>query len=376
MPYQQFDPTGWERSLETTLANHTRKVEDTTFRSYVIAAMVKDRGNLLMNSTGAGLTRPVKMDLHDVRDTLGEDAYSPQRKNLWRTATHEMRGHDTNDVIKTKELLTANGKEAIIKVFDDMTENLTDSIEKYLATRYVVDGSLAANAKGWEGLATLYQTDGQTLNVSTGAARSANAADLVGNPVGTYAGLVMDLGNYGGEQASGAVWPDGQASVKYDFWAPLLVNATSTAFTGSTWSANAVEAMRFALIHSQRNDSRNSAGIDIFLMARNWLFEFMNTLDSKERVLVSDGSLPARSLGFKTLSFDNVELISDTSMPASSVFGASISNITLESMRSTLLHPQGPKLNHQDKSYFASVETNSNLMYRSPAAFCKISAIA
>jgi hypothetical protein len=373
--YQSYTPSAWDRSLQTTLANHTKEVEDATWRNYILPGMIKERGNVVLNVSGAGMTRPIQFDIHDVRDTLGEDPLSPTRKNLWQRAEFEMRGYDVTDAIKKKEMLENRSKHAIINVYKQFVKQLGDSMDKHLATRYVVDGSTAANSKGWEGLGTLFQASGDTLNVSTGAARTANAADPIAEASGTYANLTMDLGSYGGAQDSSAVWPWGQADVKYDFWTPLLVNATSTYFSGSTWAANGVEALRLALAHSQRNDARSSAGIDLFLMSRDWLYAFKNQLDTKERVIVSE-NLPARALGFKTISFDGVEIAQDTSMPAASAYGVSVANVSLECQFDQLLHSEGPHYEWLDKSYAASVETNSNLIYKSPANFCKLSAVA
>jgi len=374
--YQQYSPTGWDRSLQTTLAEHATEVEDATWRNYIIPALVAERGNRVMNMSGAGLTRPVQFDVHDVRDTLGEDPLSPTRKNLWKRCEHEMRGHDVVDAIKTKEMFENRGKHAVINVFKQFTTQLTESMEKYLATRYVVDGSTAANSKGWEGLATLFQSSGQTLTEGTGVARTANAADTIIEASGSYANLVMDLGNYGGSNDSGASWPNASADLKFDFWTPVMVNYSSTAFTGTTWSANAVEAMRLAISHGQRNDSRSAAQMDLFIMSRDHHRIFKNTLDTKERVMVTDSGLPARSLGFNTLSFDGVELVQDYSMPTDTTFGVSIGNITLESQRETLLHTEGPHFEWKDKSYAASVETISNLIYKSPSNFCKLYSVA
>ena len=84
-----------------------------------------------------------------------------------------------------------------------------------------------------------------TVNISTGAQRSANAADMFGFPADTYAGLNTGLGHYAGSQTETGSWPSA-ADPEYDFHSPVVVNYTSTGFGGATatWKDQCIEAMR------------------------------------------------------------------------------------------------------------------------------------
>jgi hypothetical protein len=211
-----------------------------------------------------------------------------------------------------------------------------------------------------------------TVNISTGAQRSANDADAVGYPNDTYATISTVLGNAGGDWESGSIWPDGDGDTEYDFWSPLVVNASS-----STNFGDLIEALRYGLITVQRNASLEDQ-ISTGILSRTYYQTAINLLDNKEEIQITPGGdYSLRSLGFKnSFALDGVEFTFDSALSGSLGYGYSYMNCELRSMDDTLLRPEGPEYDIHTQSYNAVVSTLSNLKYKSPRNFVKWAALA
>ena len=377
MAYKGFNPVAFARTAATTLAHHIRDVEENMLRNYQLGALLEAAGRVNYNNTGEGFDWPVQYRLHKIEGNTGETARNFARKNLWKTANLEMRGYQTTDSMYYREFKSNSGEEGIIKVFDNFVQRLETSIEQSLAGEYFVDGEASGNSQGWHGLETMFGIDGDNHTVDdsgvAGPRSSFDAGDYVAAPSATYAGIKTDLGTYGGAQESTAGWPNGVADPEYDFWSPLIVNYNSTSFGGasSTWAAQADEAMRFAIIHAQRNTSQNGQITNIML-GRDLYMDFLNLIDENERIqITSEHQL--RALGFKnTVNFDGIEVSWEAAVPAEVGYGLNYDNIELKSMDSSLLRSEGPEYDIHSQAFNAVVSTLSNLKFSSPRNFFKL----
>jgi|TARA_R100000808_G_C2154923_1_gene166448 hypothetical protein len=376
MAYKGFNPVAFSRTAATTLAKHIREVEESMLRNYQMGALLEAAGRVNYNNSGEGFDWPVQFRLHKVEGNTGETQRNFARRNLWKTANLEYRGYQATDSMYYREFRSNRGPEGVVKVFENFVDRLETSITQVLGTEYYIDGSASGNEQSWHGLESMFAVNG-TVNISTGAQRSANAADKVGYASDTYAGLSTALGNAGGENESGAIWPDGIADSEYDYWTPLIVNYTSTAFSGSadTFAAQGDEAMRYAIINAQRNTSKNGQITNIFL-ARDLYTDLLNLIDDKERIQISsEHSL--RALGFKNvLNFDGVEVSWESGVPTGVGYGINYDNMELKSMDDSLLRSEGPDYDIHSQSFNAVVSTLSNLKFSSPRNFFKLAALA
>ena len=378
MTYKGFSPTDFERTANTTLANHLREEEKAFMRNFQFLAMLEGTGNILYNQGGRGLDWPVRYRIHQIEGNTGETQRNFARRNLWKTANLEYRGYQVTDSMYMREFKENRGPHAIVDVFNGFTRRLDESIRQALGTEFYIDGEAAANATTWHGVETMFQNNG-TLNISTGAQRSANAADLVGYADGEYAGIDMELGFYGGENESGEIWPNGVADPEYDFWTPLEVNYTSTALGGATdtWPAQGDEAMRYAIINAQRNTTMDGQVTNIWL-ARDLYRQLLNLLDDKEEVQVStSGEMGLRAFGFKNvLIFDGLEVSWETGISSGVGYGLNMNQVELRSMDEQLFVAEGPEYDLHSQSFNAVVSTLSNLKFNSPRNCFKLSALA
>jgi hypothetical protein len=374
--YQGYSNTDWARSIGTTLAEHIKEVEPAWMRNFQMLALLEQNGRVKYNCSGRGFDWPVQYKRHNVEGNTGETPRSFARMNPFKTAYLEYRGYQATDAIYEKEMMENRGPEAVVKVGDNMGERLESSMKQALATEPYIDGNATGNTQLWHGLES-FMAATQTVDITTGLARTANAADKVGYPDDTYAGLDTDLGAYGGENESGAYWPDGVAEPEYDFWTPLLVNVTSTSFNGTadTFAAQGDEAMRYAIINSQRNTSIDGQ-ITNCILARNYFNDLLNLFDNKEQIQVtSENGL--RALGFKNVViFDGIEVSWETGVPTSTGYGLNYNCCELRSMYANLLVSEGPFYDEDSQSYKYAIKTLSNFKWKSPRNFFKLKSFA
>jgi hypothetical protein len=365
--------TDWARSIATTIVNHLKEEEVASLRKFKVFAALEGSGNIRTNMSGRGFDWEIQYRNHTPSGNNGETPRSFARQNLWKNAELEYRGAQVTDAIYKKEMLENRSASALVNVAGKMASRLLTSMEQYLAKEWVVDGYAAGNELRFHGLESFLGYNG-TINVATGATRTANAADPFAAPSDTYAGLSTVLGAYGGSQKSG-VWPNGEADPEYDFYSPVICNYTSNYFGGTTWSANCTKALREALHQTRRNDTKQDQ-VDMCLMDRRMYIDMLNKLDEKERVVVSRTN-GLRSYGFTDVfEFDGVECSSENSIPAGVAYGLAIGNMELLCMEGQLYNSEGPFYDEITQQYRYVVSTLGNLKFKSPRNFFKLAAVA
>jgi len=365
--------TDWARSIGTTIVNHLREEEIASLRKYKVFASLEGRGQVRTNMAGRGFDFEVQYRNHTPTGNNGETPRVFARQNLWKNAELEYRGAQVTDAIYKKEMLENRGAQALVNVAGKMSNRLLTSMEQYLAKEWVVDGYATGNELRFHGIESFMGAT-QTLNKSTGVARTANADDPFGAPNDSYAGLSTVLGAYGGSQKSGQ-WPNGEADPEFDFFSPVIVNYTSNYFGGTTWAANCVKATREAIHQTRRNDTLEDQ-VDTVILDRRLYIDFLNTLDSKERVIVSRQN-GLRSYGFNDVfELDGVEISQEGSVPANVGYGLAIGNMELLCMEGQLLNAEGPFYDEITQQYRYVVSMLGNLKFKSPRNFFKLVALA
>lgn len=389
MTYKGFNPVAFARSSATTLAHHVRTIEEAFLRNYQIGALLEANGRVNYNNSGEGFDWPVQYRIHNVEGNTGETQRNFVRRNLWKTAYLDFRGYQATDSMFYREFLSNRGPEGIVKVYDNFTERLTTSIKQALGNQYYIDGAVTGNETNWHGLETIFNcsttrgtaASNQTITAGTegAVARSANAADLCGFPQGTYAGLYMNPGYYGGENEDGKTWPDGLADPEFDFWSPLVVNYTTThtdiSSSTNTWAGQGLEVLRYAIIACQRNVSMEGQITNI-LLNRDLYRQCLDALDDKEQInITSENGL--RALGFKNVFvFDGVEVSWEVAVPSGVGYGINYNMMELKSMDESLLRVEGPEYDMDSQSFNAVVSTLSNLKFSSPRGMFKVMSLA
>ena len=135
-------PTDWSRVIATTIVQHLREEELTTFRKFKIFAMLESSGNVLMNQSGRGFDWNVRWRNDTVTGNTGVRPRTFSRINMWKRADLPWRGFTTTDAIYRLEMLEIRGQQALVDVAAKMSERLQESLEQHLSYQPYSDLSL------------------------------------------------------------------------------------------------------------------------------------------------------------------------------------------------------------------------------------------
>lgn len=384
--------TAWARSVNTTIINHLRDEAIEVLRATKIGAMMEAAGRLTTDVSGLGFDWPVQFRLHPLLavTTVLAPNFTPQ--NLWKRGVLETRGYQITDAITKKESLENRGREAIVKIAERFGPRLITSLKQQFGREYYVDGNATGNENRIHGLESFFGING-TVDLSTAdnVSRSSNAADIVGYPTDTYAGINTTLQDAGGAangtivasgtslvQALESHWPNGDVDPEYDFWSPVIINYTSTSFAGTThdWKNQGFEAMRFGLLQLLRNMSPEGKSTPMILISRNMYKDTLVQLDTTQRSLVSSDT-GLRAYGFKDVfNFDGAEVSQDYYVPNRTGYGLDIEALEMMSMQDDLFKTNGMFWDDNTQSYKIIADFLGNMKAESPRNFFKLQAIA
>ena len=369
-------PTDWSRVIGTTIVNHLREEELTTFRKFKIFAMLESSGNVVMNQSGRGFDWNVRYRNAPVTGNTGDTPRTFARINMWKRAELPWKGFTTTDSIYRRELLENRGQQALVDVASKMAERLQESLEQHLSYQPYRDGNDPAFANDFHGLESFLGYSG-TVDESGPAVfqndASGGTADRFGFPEDTYAGLSTRLGFYGGGRLTGTtgIWPNVPVDPEGDFYSPVIINYNASSFNSAgtrNWRANCVFAMREGIHQCKRNDTREDQ-IDMVVLDRNLYIQFLNSYRNEERIAVTkEGGLKA--LGFSdVVTLDGVEITSEYACPAGRGYGLSIGNMELRCLENQLMVAEGPFYDEELQSYRYACSTLGNMRFRSPRNF-------
>lgn len=370
--------TDWARTIGTTLVTHLKEEELTTFRKFKVFAALEANGKVAMNQGGRGFDWQVRYRNQPVTSNNGESPRVFARHNLWQRAYLPYRGYTVTDMVTKREMLENRGAQALIDVAGKMASRLQESMQEHLAKEIYIDGNKAGNENRWHGLESIFgvsETTGNkdTVNVTDGTKRTGgNNADPFMWASDEYAGLRTDLGYVAGSQLETGSWPYVSVDPEYDYYSPLICNYTSTYFGGATatWKDQCIEAMREAVNHAKRNDTRENQ-IDMILLDRKLYIQFLNRLDARERAIVSKSN-GLRSYGFgDVVELDGIEVSTEYAIPSGVGYGLSIGNMELKCMESQLMVAEGPYYNEELQAHRYAVSCLANIKMKSPRNFVK-----
>ncbi len=403
MQYAGSSPADWARHVATTQRKDLRKVSKEMLREYQITALIESRGGIETGLSGRNFSWPVQYKMHDDSANTGL-----QSRNFAPTAQHiqanlEWGGTEVTDSIREREAKENRGKEAIVRVVDTMHSRMKESIMQKFAPRIYDDG--ATSGFKLYGLESMFgvsvSTNYQAYDWGTAGAAPTMTAEAVavGDPVmvndDEYAGLATDFGAYGGSQTSGA-FPAGKADEEADFWTPPTFNGNSTFFgtigSATGWEDNAVEILRFAITHLNRNSTKRR--LDLFVMDRTMLYQLKNQLlgsgaGRPEVGLVSSES-GLKRFGFTgTFEVDGIECTSEYGVPNTTTiyggttytdrltcYGLCTRAITIHSVYDDLfdVDPNSGEYDIDTQAYKYCMRMLGQFKFDGPRNFCKISA--
>lgn len=324
----------WGRTTAVTIANYIRDEENNVMRDHPLLALLQSRGRVEFNVSGSTVERRIQYKQSPLVGYADGDTLSYTRRNRWVVAVLNHRGYYVSDSYGKVEKLANRGQAQVVDLVGGMAERLMDDIKDNFAMQLYGDGYATGNEKFICGLESAFGNGGASAN------------GYVAVPDDTYAGLETDLGAKGGGwQTSGgnSTWPMGRGGPEYDYWSPLIVDYTDSAWTAATktWPNTCGEAMRFALQYAQKNASSRGE-TDLILLDRELMRQFLDNNDAKQTINVNRGQPTAlTSLGFtKAINFDGAALMSGFGLPfynsAPIGYGLNVDQMLLWSMQEQL----------------------------------------
>lgn len=356
----------WSRLVNTTIHEYIRKEEVNVLRNRKLLALMQSRGRITFNHGGDLMDWKVRYKRAPVQGYADMDVLTFARRDRWKTAQLPWRGYATTDAMTKLERLKNKGTEAIIKVYEQIVPSLMSDIDDQFGDELYIDGNAAGNSNRIHGI--------ESWMANGGAA----AAGFIASPSDTYAGLSTALGNYGGNwSVNGSAqvnWPTGTGDAHYDFWSPLIVDYTDTAWAASTktWVNTCLEALRYGIVKGKKNKSA-SGMLDLILLNDELYREFAENLDSTQRTVVQRGGSKTGlyALGFgDTINFEGVDVNYEYGVPTGIGYGWSLANLELCSLQPQLFVPEGPDFDISTQSWRFSIDFFGN-MKANPRTFTK-----
>ncbi len=204
---------------------------------------------------------------------------------------------------------------------------------------------------------------------------------FVATPSDTYAGLTTGLGDYGGawSQSGGATtWPTGTGDAHYDFWSPLIVDYTDTAWAAATktWPNTCTEALRYGIIKGRKNKSKRGM-LDLIMLENELYRQTEEKIATSERLLVQRGEKKKGlyALGFEdVINFDGVDISYEYGVPSAIGYGFCMDAMELQCLDDTIFSPKGPDLDIATQMHRIAVVFYGNLRFN-VRCFCAFKAV-
>jgi hypothetical protein len=347
--------SNWSRVVNTTTRRYIRDVENNLMRNRRLMALLKSKNRITYGWSGTEMEWPVEYKRNQLDGYADGDTLTFSRKERWKKAVLGWRGYSMTDSMSKMERLENSGTEAIIKVYSTIATNLVKDMEEAFSEELYINGYLAANAKRFHGIESIFGYTNTGFNV----------AQYVLAASQTYAGLNTQLNAYGGTWSG--TWPTGRGTTEYDFWTPLIVNFGSTSFTASPnndWAHSAHDAMRYGIIKSRRNKSLNGQ-LDVLMVDDEMFRIYLGVLDAKERIIVQRNAAGSGlvKLGFGDVAnLDGTDISWEYGSPANVGYGWNFSEFEIRSLQEGLFEPDGPDYDIGTKSWRFSIDCLGNIV--------------
>lgn len=363
--------------INTTIATYLKGQEDAVKRKHAFWAMVQSRSRMVKNAGGENLTWVVTKARHEMTTNNGEQALTFSQPDQFERAQLEWKGYAATSLITQRQKMLNKGEQALVKLAGEEYERLMDSMRVRVAEEIYNDASATGKTARYDGLETMFAAT-QSLNITDGTARTADAADLVMYPNDTYAGLATNLGYYGDSWDNSAgyginsTWPFGRGGYTYDFWTPVILAWDSTALGGSaqTWKVQGESAIR-RLIGAVNGRNGAEDAVDLALLQHGMFIDLKELYSGRERINVENSEL--RKFGIKdSLMLDGVEVVGDYGIPGQVGYVLSMDAVTVYSLHKQLFHSFPVDWDLESQTDRLAVRVDGNFKFKTPKRFGKL----
>lgn len=361
--------------VQSTITKHLREVEDSCMRNRAAYAMAKKKGRIKYNCSGKDQDWRVKYKIPSSQGYSDMEPVDYAVHEKYVVPALDWRARLATDAMSLMQQLMNKGPEAIINHYAGIMPDLEKTLTDGMGADLFRDGNLAANLKLPAGLETFFATR-----------TTPGAADTIAEPGDTYADLATNLGDKGGTwSADGTAnnatlandWPDGQGDYEYDYFAPKIVNWSSTGWgTGeTTFQANWEYALGQALTWCVTTGGQDGK-IDTMLTTPKLLQAAKNSQRARQTINVQPTTSPLWALGFRDiLNLDGCDLTSDYDVPANTVYGLNYDDMRIDSLHSQMFWSHKPEYDPRTLSDLFVIGFFGNFRFR-PKGFFKAKNLA
>jgi len=349
------------------LAPHYWKgISDLTVRNFLTFYNLRKWGSLTFNARSHSQVWNARVKQPTVLPAVDNQ---PIEFTNWDTDIQYyigVKGYRGSDFLPEQEYLQAQGApEQITNRYERKSKDLAQSVQERLCFAYWKDGNVAANANDFVGIKTPL-----AYNAST-----TTAADLVGQPNGTYAGQACALATLGGTWSANLAtppnanlakdWPFGQGSSEYDGTSPLIVNYAATGWgTGATdWASNAIQATSYAQTALLHRGGQSMVGAPTQVaMASEMFTQFKNSFRENNRQIMpfKDGDLGYPG---ETMMVDGMVYSMDYAIPAGEAYMYLPQYVEAFFLHNQIYGVMGPEYSIPHVGYLYYISTYGNFKF-------------
>lgn len=313
------DPASTSVNLyNTTLQRWLKGYDDQTTEIHPLLAMLESKGRISYNGSGKFLQRTQRNKQHSLEGYSDYEQIQFARKDLFENFKLPWRGLLMTGAISEKESDENSGDEAKVRYCADKLEHMKEDADDQLGSIFYLDGNLTANAKKPHGIMSF-------MGYTQGSQNATDAFATV--PTDSYGELSTVLGAYGGGGTNlGAEFAHDPGSPEWNFFTPVIVNATYNDGGGATtFAASADKLIGRAETQACYGDAKKS--LDVFTMRKSSMVLLKDLLRSKERIIAERGESQSelKAAGFRgMIQVDGVDCVIDQHVPATDGAGRAL----------------------------------------------------
>lgn len=331
----------WIGVINTTTPKYMKGASDMTIRKRLFLAMLQRKGRITYNNSGYEMRWQVEFSQPTVQQHGDGTFLDFTNHQAFQQCVLPWGGYAASDSITKKQRAMNKGDEALINLFKTKNGRLMKSIQAKFAGELYKAGGGSGSENAIYGLETF-------LTEANNA-----AGNRLSTPNDSYAGLNTNLGDQGGTWTSDLStypnatlakdWPDGSGDTEYDYFAPKLINWSSTGWgTGSTtfedncWRVISQAITWMTVVGGDDN------GPELCVLAPNLFQSYKNHDEAIRRINVPHKA--ADDLGFKgfTLNQDGCSIAPDFDCASNTGYMLNTSGIEIASLFPELFWMEGP----------------------------------
>jgi len=306
-----------------------QKVTDAASPDHPAYGMMKKKGRFIFNHTHPLIKWKVKYHQPDSEVYVPNLAMQAPQENLYEEATLPVRGRYFARSIDYLNRLYSQGSNVKLDFWQELLKEGPKALLRNMCQDlYQIDGNATGYTYQFHGLPSFLGTTGSAINDTE-----------FFYPSDTYAGLSTVLTNYGGSHSYFPL----SASPKACFFSPILSDYNATGLqplpsgqTAHSWTTQWRDAMSRASTYLMQRQGKK---VDTWVCPPDLWLNAKKSIELSEGVYLERGadSSLAISLGYKSFTYDGVDVVQDQDVPTGVCYGLHWESITFVSPQAQLV---------------------------------------